>query len=192
IDTWPGTVGASDNAYGCAMLVEFGRWFKEHPPDRTVRLVWFTGEELDCRGSRAYVERHGGETQNIILYVNVDSGISIEHGKSWVAVSGGNQLLKAVEILVDRLKEGVKVHKLTNPDYDTTAFAERGIPTVSVCARLEGPLPHPHLPTDRFDKLDERKIKFNGGLSLAIIAAGAMGKLSLVRPDDLGRDYEGD
>jgi Zn-dependent M28 family amino/carboxypeptidase len=149
---------------------------------RTIRLVWFTGEELDRRGSRAYVAAHAYDQDVICLYVNVDSGFTIEHGEPQIAVTGRSGVVKMIEDLTVRIGWRVRVHESSSVSNDTVPFQERGIPTVFVYARLETPGPHPHLPTDRFDKLDADKIKLIGGLSLAIIDATQQNVLRDVMP----------
>ena len=179
IDSWPGTVGASDNAWGSAALVEYAGWFVAHPPARTVRLIWFTGEELDRRGSRAYATTHCHDRESILLYVNQDSGVSVGHGEPAVAVTGGSELIHGLEELVADLGVCIRVHDPGFVSNDAKAFQDCGIPTVFVGARYVTPFPHPHLPTDRLDRLDPEKIRLVGGLSLSIVHAAEQGLLPL-------------
>lgn len=67
-----GTVapGANDNASGSASLLEAARILKDAPLDRTVRLIWFTGEEQGLRGSGAYVQDH--HISNVVGVINLD------------------------------------------------------------------------------------------------------------------------
>ncbi len=183
IDSFPGTVGASDNASGCAMLVAFARWFAKHPPDRTVRFVWFTGEELDRRGSRAYLAAR--ERDAILLYVNVDSGVSLDHGGPSVGVTGGEHIVLAAERVV---ASDIPVVETDFQSDDTVAFREHGIPTVFVHARRirctpmpTGLSPNAHLPTDTAEKLDGGKIQLVGTTSLAILDAAQRGVLPCER-----------
>lgn len=65
--------GADDNATGAAALLEAARVLKDHPLDRTLRLIWFTGEEQIMIGSRAYANAlTDAEVQAIQGVVNVD------------------------------------------------------------------------------------------------------------------------
>lgn len=48
--------GAEDNASGSAALLEAARLFRNHRFERTIRIIWFTGEEQGMLGSRAYVD----------------------------------------------------------------------------------------------------------------------------------------
>jgi leucyl aminopeptidase len=62
--------GADDNATGVATLLEAARVLQSHPLPRTVRIIWFTGEEQGLLGSQAYVQDHALE--NIIGVINLD------------------------------------------------------------------------------------------------------------------------
>lgn len=60
LDSWHAGTGASDNAAGCAVVMEALRLLSllEKKPRRTIRLLLWTGEEQGLLGSRAYVARH--------------------------------------------------------------------------------------------------------------------------------------
>lgn len=62
--------GAEDNASGSAALLEAARVFRYFRFDRTLRIIWFTGEEQGLIGSRAYVQDH--DIQNVIANFNLD------------------------------------------------------------------------------------------------------------------------
>ncbi len=62
--------GANDNGSGSASLLEAARILKDAPLDRTVRLIWFTGEEQGLRGSGAYVQDHN--LSNVVGVINLD------------------------------------------------------------------------------------------------------------------------
>jgi hypothetical protein len=53
-DAWNHAPGAEDNASGVAALVEMARIFADHPPEATLRLIAFSGEEQGLVGSSAY------------------------------------------------------------------------------------------------------------------------------------------
>jgi aminopeptidase YwaD len=177
IDSFPGTVGASDNACGSAILVEFIKYFVKYPPARTIRFVWFTGEELGLRGSYSYMKSHLHEKDIFRLYVNVDTGFSMEHGVPYVTVTGKKDLTTNVKSLTAKLAQNIPVHESNSTSGDAIPFNEHGISTVFVCARNMKPYPHPHLPTDTFDKLDIKKIQLIGNLSLNIIDTAQRRKL---------------
>jgi hypothetical protein len=85
LDSWHAGTGATDNAAGCAVMLEAMRILKTLGLrlDRTVRLALWTGEEQGIYGSRAYVKRHFGDPVTMKLepaharlsaYFNVDNG----------------------------------------------------------------------------------------------------------------------
>ena len=77
--------GATDNAAGCAVMMEVMRILKtlDLKMDRTVRMVLWAGEEEGLLGSKAYVKAHFGdpaamelkpEHGKVSAYYNVDNG----------------------------------------------------------------------------------------------------------------------
>ena len=77
--------GATDNAGGCAVMMEAMRILKalDLPLDRTVRMALWTGEEQGLLGSEAYVKKHFGNPRTMELkkahgkisaYFNMDNG----------------------------------------------------------------------------------------------------------------------
>ena len=85
IDSWSPGTGAADDAAGCAVSLEAVRILKALGirPRRTVRVVLWSAEEKGWVGSKAYVERHFGDTTTMALkpehatvagYFNYDNG----------------------------------------------------------------------------------------------------------------------
>ncbi len=67
--------GATDNAAGTACLVGLVEHFLEHPPQRRLKVVFFSGEELGLLGSFAYVQAHEDEVkEEARLVMNLDVG----------------------------------------------------------------------------------------------------------------------
>lgn len=64
--------GADDNGTGVATLLEAARLFKDMSFQRTIKLVFFTGEELGLWGSEAYVAQHADELDAIVGVFNLD------------------------------------------------------------------------------------------------------------------------
>lgn len=73
-DTQADTVGADDNAIGCAAVIELARVLSARPHRRSFRLVSFGAEEQLSAGSAAYVRRHRAELEkNGVFMCNFDS-----------------------------------------------------------------------------------------------------------------------
>lgn len=72
-DTFYNTVGAYDNGSGTVALLELAERWAAAPPERSVRLVWFTAEEWHLGGSRHHVDSASdAELAAIDHVVNVD------------------------------------------------------------------------------------------------------------------------
>jgi carboxypeptidase Q len=83
LDSWHSATGATDNAIGCAVMMEAARILKAIgvQPRRTIRVALWSGEEQGLLGSQAYVKEHFGsfespkpEYAKLVAYLNIDSG----------------------------------------------------------------------------------------------------------------------
>ena len=176
IDSFPGTVGANDNASGCARLVTFARWFREHPPLRTIRFIWFTGEELDRRGSYAYVKAHAKDRDRIVLFLNVDGGVSRDHECLFVPEGDVQAVMKFTQEFLGEIcgsEEGAifRQPKEFSDNSDVFPFQEAGIPALFLPGggRRKSSGPNPHLPTDTLDIVDPENIRIAATLGIAFL-----------------------
>ena len=64
--------GAEDNASGVAALMEAARLFRYYKFDRTIKIIFFTGEEQGLHGSEAYARDFQHESDNMLGVVNLD------------------------------------------------------------------------------------------------------------------------
>nr|GFD59466.1 carboxypeptidase Q-like [Tanacetum cinerariifolium] len=60
LDSWHSATGATDNAAGCAVMMEAVRILKASglKPRRTIRIALWGEEEEGLHGSRNYVKNH--------------------------------------------------------------------------------------------------------------------------------------
>ncbi len=63
--------GAADNGSGAAALLEAARLLQDMQFERTVQIIWFTGEEMGLFGSRAFVEEIDNPN-SVVGVVNLD------------------------------------------------------------------------------------------------------------------------
>lgn len=91
LDSWHSATGATDNAIGCATMMEAARILKAIgvKPRRTIRVACWSGEEQGLLGSQAYVKSHFGSFENPTAeyskfggYFNIDSGTGRARGLS--------------------------------------------------------------------------------------------------------------
>src|SRR5438132_13811677 len=89
LDSWHAATGATDNAIGCAIMMEAARILKtlSVKPRRTIRVALWSGEEEGLLGSQAYVKEHFGsfesrkpEFATLDAYLNIDSGTGHPRG----------------------------------------------------------------------------------------------------------------
>ncbi len=85
LDSWHAATGATDNAAGCAVMMEVVRILKATgvKPRRTIRIALWSGEEQGLYGSRNYVKNHFADPADMKLlpehskvsaYYNLDNG----------------------------------------------------------------------------------------------------------------------
>jgi len=91
LDSWHAATGATDNAIGCAIMMEAARILKRLgvKPRRTIRVALWSGEEQGLLGSQAYVKEHFGTFEDpkpgyekFGGYFNIDSGTGRTRGAS--------------------------------------------------------------------------------------------------------------
>jgi len=83
LDSWHTSPGATDDAAGCAVVLEAMRLLKvvNARPRRTIRIALWSGEEEGIHGSREYVKQHFGSPEtglkpdydNFSAYFNMDN-----------------------------------------------------------------------------------------------------------------------
>jgi len=72
--------GANDNASGVAMMLSLGKYFVANPPEYSILLIAFSGEEMGLKGSEFYVQHPLTETSKIKFLVNFDLAGTGEEG----------------------------------------------------------------------------------------------------------------
>jgi carboxypeptidase Q len=102
LDSWHSATGATDNAIGCAVMMEAARILKVIGvvPRRTIRVALWSGEEQGLLGSKAYVAQHFGTAENpkpewatFNGYLNVDGGTGKIRGGTIFGPSAAAQVL---------------------------------------------------------------------------------------------------
>jgi hypothetical protein len=143
LDSWHSATGATDNAIGCATMMEAARILQALgvKPRRTIRVALWAGEEEGLLGSKAYVAQHFGtaeapkpEFAKFNGYFNVDGGTGRIRGGS---IFGPPE---AAAILAQYLKafDDLGVYGATstagrNPGgTDSTSFNAAGLPGIGL------------------------------------------------------------
>ena len=179
LDSWHAATGATDNAVGCAIMMEAARILKklDLKPRRTIRVALWSGEEQGLLGSLAYVKRHFGSFENPTAnyekfggYFNIDSGTGRARGMSVFGTDETAAILR--EIVAPFNEYGVagaistKSRGLGGSDH--TSFNQAGLPGIGV---LQDPIEYFthtwHTNLDTYERIIEDDVK----KSAVIIAA---------------------
>lgn len=135
-DTVARSHGACDNAGGSVVLLKTAEYFAKRPPERDLRIVWFSGEELGLLGSFAYAQAHADEIkQRLRLVVNVDlAGDPI--GRNVLFVLGTKELLGYASGLLKE-RELLFSEQLAIYSSDCMPFSVYEVPSLNL-ARVGG------------------------------------------------------
>jgi hypothetical protein len=79
--------GADDNASGTAAVLMIAQWFKTHPPENSVIVALFDGEEEGLLGSKAFLATAPVPIDRIMADVNLDMVSRNEKGELYASGS---------------------------------------------------------------------------------------------------------
>ena len=128
-DSVPFSKGVYDNGAGSVIIMEMLRYFKENPPVRTVKFMWYGAEEIGLEGSKAYVRDHKEELDKHLFMINVDVGGPVL-GYETLAVTGEESLKNYAEYLMKIVGHPIEV-KQSIYSSDSIPYADNGIPAVN-------------------------------------------------------------
>ncbi len=190
LDSWHAATGATDNAIGCAIMMEAARILKalNVKPRRTIRVALWSGEEQGLLGSIAYVKEHFGSYENpkpgfekFGGYFNIDSGTGRVRGASVFGPPEAANILR--DILAPFKEDGVvgavasRSRRLGGSD--NTSFNQAGMPGIGMG---QDPIEYNshtwHTNLDTYERILEDDVKKN-----AMIVAWSVYQLAM--RDDL-------
>ena len=134
-DTTALSHGAYDNMSGCVGLLGVLEALRWEDLNYGLRFVFCGSEERGLLGSRAYVEQHEAELDAVALNINLDMIGSIL-GKFIARVSAEDKLAHYLSYMGAELGFPVAA-KCGVYSSDSTSFADKGVPAVSL-ARIAG------------------------------------------------------
>jgi len=143
LDSWHAATGATDNAIGCAIMMEAARILKTLgvKPRRTIRVALWSGEEEGLLGSQAYVKEHFGSAEDpkpgyekFGGYFNIDSGTGRVRGAGVFGPAEGADIMR--EILAPFKDDGVVGAVASRSralgGSDNTSFSNAGLPGIGM------------------------------------------------------------
>jgi aminopeptidase YwaD len=155
--------GAHDNAAGSATIMEMARYFSQNPPRRTLRFVWFGGEEMGLMGSWAHVETRSDDVGQYIFMVNVDVAGGII-GSNSASVMGPEKLVNYLDILGKEFGPGLNARQSIYSG-DCIPMGHKGVPSVTF-ARGGGGTSFIHAPGDTIEHIDGDHLAMLGDMAL--------------------------
>ncbi len=186
LDSWHSATGATDNAIGCATMMEAARILKAIgvKPRRTIRVACWGGEEQGLLGSQAYVKKHFGSAEAPTAewakfggYFNIDSGTGRGRGMSvFGPPETATVLREALEPFADLGFAGVLSSKSRGlGGTDSTSFNQAGLPGIGT---QQDPIEYFtttwHTNLDTYERIIEADVKAS-----AIIFAAAVYTLAM-------------
>jgi len=186
LDSWHAATGATDNAVGCAIMMEAARILKTLgvKPRRTIRVALWSGEEQGLLGSQAYIKKHFGsfETPSANYekfggYFNIDSGTGRARGMAVFGTPEAAAILReAVAPFADFGVLGVinsRSRGLGGSDH--TSFNQAGLPGIGV---QQDPIEYGshtwHTNLDTYERIIEDDVKKSAIVIAATVYALAM------------------
>jgi carboxypeptidase Q len=141
LDSWHAATGATDNAIGCAVMMEAARILETLgvKPRRTIRVALWSGEEEGLLGSKAYVAEHFGTFESpkpdydrLDGYINIDSGTGRIRG---LTVFGPPEAADVIRTTVAPLADlgvagAIATKSRRTGGTDSTSFNAAGLPGI--------------------------------------------------------------
>src|SRR5215469_63363 len=169
-DSWDAAQGANDNGAGVATVLEAARVLKalQVRPKHSIRFVFFSGEEQLANGSRAYVEQHNAELNNIRAMINSDAGAQLPLG---LQLNGRQDLEAATKKLLKPLAPLGGDHISLDADFDSDheSFMVAGVPAYELLVERGDYDVRHHTSVDTFEKIQPSMLGMHTAM-LAVIA----------------------
>lgn len=186
LDSWHAATGATDNAIGCAIMMEAARILKTIgvKPRRTIRVALWSGEEQGLLGSLAYVKQHFGSFEDPKAgyekfggYFNIDSGTGRVRGASVFGPTETANILRGIlePFAGDGVVGAVSTRSRRTGGSDNTSFNQAGLPGIGMG---QDPIEYNshtwHTNLDTYERILEDDVKKN-----AMVVAWAVYQLAM-------------
>ncbi len=149
--------GAYDNMSGCVGLLGVMDALKGKELNYGLRFIFCGSEERGLLGSKAYVRDHEEDIKNIALNINLDM-IGTIMGKFISCVSAEEKLSHYLTYMGAEL--GFPIESRTGVySSDSTSFADKGVPAVSLARLAGGSVAPIHCRYDLADVLSMGQLK---------------------------------
>ncbi|HEV2341328.1 MAG TPA: M20/M25/M40 family metallo-hydrolase [Candidatus Acidoferrales bacterium] len=176
LDSWDLGTGALDDGCNAAMVIDAARAIRASGsiPRRSIRFVFFTGEEQGMLGSWAYARAHRNELDNMDAAIILDSGDGRVTGYS---LGGRKDIADTVRTALLPLTSFGPFENTFDAaaDTDNFDFFLEGVPTLEANQEPDDYMMNYHAASDTFDKVDIAQLKRNE--AVAAVTAYAVADL---------------
>jgi aminopeptidase YwaD len=166
IDTAPGIPGAFDNASGVAVVLEAARQLRPKIRNRPVDFVAFGGEELACRGVKAYGRRHQSEL-HYLAWMGCIDGVGRFLSRPFVAVGRSAKIRAIVRDAVAGTERQVCGFRRGS---DNGFFHDHGIPNLWFYEQFDDGFVPIHSPLDAPDIMDWERLAETAQMACDVFA----------------------
>jgi hypothetical protein len=191
-DSWQASPNASDNASGCAVVLEAARILKAigASPRRTIRVALWSGEEQGLFGSTEYVKKHfgnpkdpanppTGEYEKFQVYFNQDYGAGQYRG---IYLQGNEHVRRLFQAWMEPFRDfgmtTISIRSVGSTDH--VPFDQAGLPAFQfIQDRIAGTAGHTNL--DFLDTLSPEDLMKNAVVMAAFAYEAAMTDVKLPR-----------
>jgi hypothetical protein len=187
LDSWHAATGATDNAAGCAVMMEAVRILTAigAAPRRTIRIALWSGEEQGLFGSASYVRQHFGTFENpkpiygkLSAYLNMDSGTGRVRGMTAFGPAAAAAVLReATASFKDLGMLGATTTRTRTGGggTDSASFNNAGLPGVNmILDAIQYDTFTWHTNLDTYERIVEDDVK-----KAAIVVAGTVYHLAM-------------
>jgi hypothetical protein len=185
LDSWHGSVGATDNAAGCSVMMEAVRLIKALglKPRRTIRIALWNAEEEGLHGSRNYVKKTFGDPATMQLlpaheklsgYFNLDNGTGKIRGVYLQGNDGVRNIFQSwLQPFADSGSKTITISNTGGTDHQ--AFDAVGLPGFQFIQDvIEYDSRTHHSNMDSYDHLIEADLKHSAAVVAAFVYNAAM------------------
>jgi hypothetical protein len=194
LDSWHSSTGATDNAIGCAVMMDAVRVLQAigAKPRRTIRVALWSGEEQGLLGSLAYVDQHFGTLEapkpgfaSLDAYWNIDHGTGLVRG---ALVYGPAESARILGDILAPFKD-LGVYGATSTlsratgGTDSTSFNHAGLPGINA---IQDPMEYEshthHTNLDAYERIVPDDVKKNVIVTASLVYHLATREEKLPRP----------
>jgi carboxypeptidase Q len=154
IDSWDVGQGAMDDGAGCVSAWEALRLIKQLGvrPKRTIRVVFWTNEEIGLGGGTAYRDAHRAELADHIYALESDNGVFTPRGLNFGGSEAGLRMMRSISPLLRRV--GADSVAPGGPEADIGPIFALGVPVLSIDTDQSRYFWYHHTEADTPDKID--------------------------------------